>query len=134
MGSTNRSTGRPSGLLADQVGTAAHALMPLCKLIEAHVLVATRIHGDDTSVPVMAKGKTDVARLCLYIRNDRPFAGSDSPVALFHQLGDRCDEHPQTRLAVWSSTLQSDAYSNYRSLYCEGHYPSPVLETGCFTQ
>lgn len=48
--------------LADQVGAAAFALMPLYKLIEAHVLAATRIHGDDTTVPVMAKGKTDTAR------------------------------------------------------------------------
>ena len=45
--------------LADQVGAAAFALMPLYKLIEAHVLAATRLHGDDTTVPVMAKGKTD---------------------------------------------------------------------------
>ena len=45
--------------LADQVGAAAHALMPIYKLIEAHVLTATRIHGDDTTLPVMAKGKTD---------------------------------------------------------------------------
>ena len=57
---TNHSTGKPSGLparacrsafstLADQVGAAAHALMPLYKLIEAHVLAAPRIHGDDTN-------------------------------------------------------------------------------------
>jgi transposase len=57
--------------LADQVGAAAHALMPLYKLIEAHVLAATRIYGDDTTVPVMAKGKTDVARLWVYVRDDR---------------------------------------------------------------
>jgi len=45
------------------VGAAAHALMPLYKLIEAHVLAATRIHGDDTTVPAIAKGKTDTGRL-----------------------------------------------------------------------
>ena len=43
--------------LADQVGAAAFALMPLYRLIEAHVLAAERLHGDDTTVPVMAKVK-----------------------------------------------------------------------------
>lgn len=50
--------------LADQVGAASFALMPLYRRIEAHVLAAERLHGDDTTVPVMAKGKTDTARLC----------------------------------------------------------------------
>jgi hypothetical protein len=70
--------------LADQVGAATFALMPLYRLIEAHVLAAERLHGDDTTVPVMAKGKIDTARLWTYVRDDRPFAGSDPPAALFH--------------------------------------------------
>ncbi len=56
--------------LADQVGAAAFALMPIYRLIEAHVLAAIRLHGDDTTVPVMAKGKTDIARLWVYVRDD----------------------------------------------------------------
>ena len=76
--------------LADQVGAAAFALMPLYRLIEAHVLAAERLHGDDTTVLVMAKGKTDVARLWVYVRDDRPFAGTDPPrraVPLFTRPG-----------------------------------------------
>ena len=65
--------------LADQVGAAAFALMPLYRLIEAHVLAAGRLHGDDTTVPVMAKVKTDIARLWVYVRDDKPFAGADPP-------------------------------------------------------
>ncbi|WP_348626427.1 transposase [Mesorhizobium sp. AA23] len=42
--------------LADQVGAGAAALMPLFKRLEAHVLAASRLHGDDTTVPVLAKG------------------------------------------------------------------------------
>lgn len=118
--------------LADQVGAAAHALMPLYKLIEAHVLAATRIHGDDTTVPVMAKGKTDVARLWVYVRDDRPFAGTDPPAALFHYSRDRRGEHPQAHLAAWSGILQADAYGGYNELYREGRDPGPVLEAGCF--
>ena len=44
--------------LADQVGACTTALQPLHALIEAHVLAAERLHGDDTTVPILAKGKT----------------------------------------------------------------------------
>ena len=40
--------------LADQVGACAVALKPLHDLIAAHVLAASRLHGDDTTVPVLA--------------------------------------------------------------------------------
>lgn len=89
-------------------GAAAHALMPLYKLIDAHVLAATRIHGDDTTAPVMAKSMTDTARLWVYVRDDHPFAGADPPGALFHSSRDRRGEHPQAHLAAWSGILQAD--------------------------
>jgi transposase len=44
--------------LADQVGACTTVLQPLHALIEAHVLAAERLHGDDTTVPILAKGKT----------------------------------------------------------------------------
>lgn len=118
--------------LVDQVGAAAFALMPLYRLIEAHVLAAERLHGDDTTVPVMARGKTDTARLWVYVRDDKPFAGADPPVALFHYSRDRRGEHPQARLISWSGILQADAYGGYGELYREGRAPGPILEAGCF--
>jgi transposase len=118
--------------LADQVGAAAFALTPLYRLIEAHVLAAERLHGDDTTVPVLAKGKTDTARLWVYVRDDRPFAGADPPAALFHYSHDRRGEHPRTHLASWSGILQADAYGGYGELYRDGRNPGPVLEAGCF--
>jgi transposase len=118
--------------LADQVGAAAFALAPFYRLIEAHVLSAQRLHGDDTTVPVMAKGKTDTARLWVYVRDDKPFAGADPPAALFHYSRDRRGEHPQAHLASWSGILQADAYGGYGELYREGRAPGPILEAGCF--
>ena len=118
--------------LADQVGAAAFALMPLYRLIEAHVLAASRLHGDDTTVPVMARGKTDTGRLWVYVRDDRPFAGADPPAALFHYSRDRRGEHPQAHLASWSGILQADAYGGYGELYREGRAPGLILEAGCF--
>jgi hypothetical protein len=43
---------------ADQVGACTTVLQPLHALIEAHVLAADRLHGDDTNIPILAKGKT----------------------------------------------------------------------------
>ena len=118
--------------LADQVGAATFALMPIYKLIEAHVLAAERLHGDDTTVPVMAKGKTDTARLWVYVRDDQPFAGPAPPAALFHYSRDRRGEHPRAHLVTWSGILQADAYGGYNALYATGRQPGAVLEAGCF--
>lgn len=49
--------------LADQVGTCTVVLMPLFQRLQAHVMAVGRLHGDDTSVPVLARGKADIARL-----------------------------------------------------------------------
>jgi hypothetical protein len=53
-------------------------LDPILKLIEAHIMAAERLHGDDTTVPVLAKGKTDIGRCRTYVRDDKPF-GRPSP-------------------------------------------------------
>jgi transposase len=39
--------------MADAVGASCAALNPMLRLIEAHVLAAERLHGDDTTVPVL---------------------------------------------------------------------------------
>ncbi len=41
--------------LADLVGHASVALQPIHALIESHVLAAHRLHGDDTTVPLLAR-------------------------------------------------------------------------------
>ena len=63
--------------LADHVGAAV--LSPLTELIRRHVFAAARVQGDDTTVPLLAKGKTITARSWTYVRDDRPFAGPDPP-------------------------------------------------------
>ncbi|MER9758280.1 IS66 family transposase [Mesorhizobium sp. M0166] len=119
--------------LADQVGAGAAALMPLFKRLEAHVLAASRLHGDDTTVPVLAKGKTDTGRLWTYVRDDRPFGGADPPAAVFYYSRDRRGEHPAAHLAGWSGILQADAFGGYGDLYATGRQPAPVLEASCWT-
>src|SRR6266545_4195869 len=75
--------------LADQVGAGCVVLEPILRRIEAHVLVAERLHGDDTTVPVLAKGKTDTGRCWVYVRDDRPFGGRAPPAAMFYYSRDR---------------------------------------------
>jgi transposase len=118
--------------LADQVGACAIALRPIFERIEAHVLAAERLHGDDTTVPVLAKGKTDTARCWTYVRDDRPFAGAGPPAAVFYYSRDRRGEHPTTQLRGWSGVLQADAYSGYGELYAAQRQPAPVLEAACW--
>ena len=118
--------------LADQVGAACFALMPIFQLIEAHVFAAQRLHGDDTTVPVMAKGKTDTGRLWNYVRDDRPFGGADPPAVVFRYSRDRRGEHPQAHLATWSGILQADAFAGYGELYAADRHAGLILEAGCF--
>ena len=101
-------------------------------LIAAHVLAAERLHGDDTTVPVLAKGKTDTGRLWIYVRDDRPFGGGAPPAALFRYSRDRRGEHPATHLAGWSGILQADAYAGFNGLYAPDRAPGPVTEALCW--
>jgi transposase len=45
--------------MADWVGACMVALAPLIELIRQHVLAAERLHGDDTTVPVLARLRQD---------------------------------------------------------------------------
>ena len=118
--------------LADWVGTCTAALAPLVALIREHVLAASRLHGDDTTVPVLAKGKTTTGRLWTYVRDDRPFAGPAPPAALFHYSRDRTAGHPKRHLAGYAGILQADAYAGFNDLYAPGRKPGPITEAACW--
>jgi transposase len=118
--------------MADAVGSICAALEPLRRLVEAHVLAAERLHGDDTTVPVLAKGKTDTGRCWVYVRDDAPFGGAGPPAAIFHYSRDRRGEHPQGHLATYSGILQADAYDGYNKLYLAGREPGPIREAACW--
>jgi hypothetical protein len=118
--------------LADQVGACATALRPLHALIEMHVLAAERLHGDDTTVPILAKGRTDTGRAWVYVRDDRPFGGPAPPAALFHASRDRSGDHPERHLKQFTGILQADAYAGYSRLYLPDREPRPVTEALCW--
>jgi len=118
--------------LADQVGACCAVLAPLLRLVEAHVFAAERLHGDDTIVPVLAKGKTDTGRCWVYVRDDRPFAGTGPPAAMFYYSRDRAGEHPQRHLADYAGIFQADAFGGYTKLYEADRKPGPLVEAACW--
>jgi transposase len=118
--------------MADHVGACTFALRPLFELLRAHVLAAERLHGDDTTVPVLAKGKTDIARAWVYVRDDRPFGGPAPPAAVFYYSRDRKGEHPREHLAGFAGILQADAFDGYNHLYEAQRRPGPIAEAACW--
>ncbi len=118
--------------LADQVGAATVALAPLHALIARHVMDAERLHADDTTVPILAKGKTDTGRIWTYVRDDRPFGGADPPAALYFASRDRRQEHPDAHLAGWRGILQADAYGGYNGLYDLARKAGAVTSALCW--
>src|SRR6266568_4103635 len=118
--------------LADWVGAAAATLMPLVEVIRAHVFAAERIHADDTTVPVLAKGKTRTGRVWTYVRDDRPFGGPDPPAAVFFYSRDRGGAHPGQHLAGYAGLMQADAYAGFNKLYEATRQPGPIIEAACW--
>ena len=126
--------------LADWVGACAVTLRPLVEEIGKHVFAVhaehgsamTRIHADDTTVPVLARGKCRTGRLWAYVRDDAPFGGQAAPAALFYYSPDRRGEHPETHLADYSGIMQADAYAGFNGLYVAGRKPGPIIEAACW--
>ena len=118
--------------LADWVGAAAATLMPVVEMIQSHVFAAERIHADDTTVPVLAKGKTRIGRLWTYVRDDRPFGGPDPPAAVFFYSRDRGAEHPERHLANFVGLMQADAYAGFIKLYAPDRKGGPITEAACW--
>jgi transposase len=114
------------------VGACAMVLRPLHALIEAHILAAARLHGDDTTVPILAKGKTVKGRIWTYVRDDRPFGGHAPPAAIYYASRDRRHEHPVRHLRAFAGILQADAYDGYNELYKSSRSPGPITSALCW--
>jgi hypothetical protein len=105
-------------------------LAPLVEAVRTHVLSATRLHADDTPVPVLApgNGRTKTGRLWTYVRDGRPCADPVPPAVWFAFSPDRRGEHPQTHLKSFRGTLQADAYAGFHPLYEGGR----IVEAACW--
>jgi transposase len=116
--------------LAGWVGAASELVAPLVDEIRKHVMAGSKIHADDTPVPVLApgNGKTKTGRLWTYVRDDRPAALTTAPAVWFTYSEDRKGEHPRRHLQHFSGALQADAYSGLHHLYGDGR----IYEVACW--
>lgn len=116
--------------LAGWVGQCNQLFRPLLNALKQYVLSATKLHADDTPVPVLApgEGKTKTGRLWTYVRDDRP-AGDEHPPAVWLAYSpNRRGEHPQGHLKSFQGILQADAYGGFDALYADGR----IREAACW--
>jgi len=116
--------------LADWIGGIARAVHPLAELIGRYVVSASKLHADDTPVPVLdpGRGKTKTGRLWVYVRDDRPAGSSDPPAAFYRYTPTREGAHPRAHLKDFRGTLQADGFSGFDGLYVDGR----VHEAACW--
>jgi len=109
--------------LCDWVGQAAWLLQPIVEGIRRHVFAAEKIHGDDTTVPVLEPGlgRTRTGRLWVYVRDDRPYCGTAPPAAAYFYSPDRAGAHPANHLSGFTGFLQADGYAGFEALYEPRH-------------
>jgi transposase len=116
--------------LAGWTGQASALLDPIISRIREEGVKATKIHTDDTPVPVLdpGRGKTATGRLWTYVVDDRASGSTTPPLAWYRFTPDRTGAHPQKELASFKGHLQADAYAGYDKLYQSGR----VTEVACW--
>src|SRR5262249_37871985 len=105
--------------LAEWLGHVAWLLRPLVELIAEHVMAGRVIHADDTPVDVLAPGagKTKTGRQWVYLRDERPHAGSEPPAVLYRYTPNRKGEHCRADLVRFLGWLHADGYAGFGRLY-----------------
>ena len=125
--------------LAGWAGQAAHLLDPIVSRIREEGLKATKLHTDDTPVPMLmpGKGRTAVARLWAYVVDDRASGAATPALAWYRFTPDRSGIHPQSELGSFTGLLQADGYAGYDKLYqgsrirevaCWAHFRRKIFE------
>ena len=116
--------------MAGWLGGVAHLVQPLVDALGRYVLMANKLHADDTPVPVLEPGRgvTKTGRLWTYVRDDRPAGSTDAPAVWFQYWPDRKGERPLTHLRHFTGILQADGYAGFDRLYERGD----IMEAACW--
>ena len=118
----------PDSTLVDWCGRAMKVLQPLCDRIEAEVMASDLLHADDTPIRVLDRSRRDrglgkgvkKGRIWAYVRDQRPWAGTAPPGAVYRFAPDWKEEHVRDHLSQTSGILQADGYKGYTKLYDPG--------------
>lgn len=65
------------------------------------------------------KGKTKTGRQWVYLRDERPHAGSAPPAVLYRYTPDRKVERCREHLKSFSGYLHADGYAGFKELYTQ---------------
>jgi transposase len=131
----------PRSTLADWCGHGMRILLPVIDAIGATVLRSDILHADDTPIRVLdPKGRAKgigkgvmQGRIWGYVCDQRPWAGTAPPGALYRYAANWKAEHVLAHLRSASGILQADAYKGYAKLYEPGADGEPRFrEAACF--
>ena len=116
--------------LADWLGATTRLTQPLVDALRRYVFDASKLHGDDTPVPVLEPGRkrTKEGRLWTYVRDDHASGSSEPAAVWFGYSPDRKGEHPARHLREFRGTLQADGYSGFAKLYKD----DAIQEAACW--
>lgn len=115
----------PDSTLVDWCGRAMQVLQPVIDRIEAEVMGGDLLHADDTPIRVLDRSLRDrglgkgvkKGRIWTYVRDQRPWAGTAPPGAVYYFAPDWKEDHVLHHLRHASGTLQADGYKGYAKLY-----------------
>lgn len=118
----------PDSTLVDWCGRAMQVLRPLIERIEIEIMKSDLLHADDTPIRVLDRSLRDKGlgkgvkkgRIWTYVRDQRPWAGSAPPGAVYYFAPDWKEEHVHRHLEKASGILQADGYKGYTKLYEPG--------------
>jgi len=109
--------------LCDWVMHCADRLQPIVLAMKAQLLRSKKLHTDDTTLPVLAKGKTKPGRLWTYVAD----ASCEHKIVVYDYTPTRAQSGPVDFLSGFKGFLQADAYAGYDILYRSGD----IIEVGC---
>ena len=124
----------PRATLCEWKLAAAELLGVLMPPLRAHQLQAPRMHIDDTTLPLLEKGRktTRTARLWGYLgagqREENGVWVDYPPAVVFEFAESRAGSNPQRYLRTYKGYLQADAYSGHEALYETGD----IIAVGCW--
>lgn len=115
----------PDTTMVDWCGGAMKTLAPLLEKLETSIMASDVLHADDTPIRVLDRSRRDKGlgkgvkkgRIWAYVRDQRPWAGTAPPGAVYQFAPDWKEEHVLTHLGQTSGILQADGYKGYGKLY-----------------